>query len=219
MRAASLPSPTPPTLPFLLDRPGSAAASTCAAYTVTCIPGTQPARGLLQRAPPGTSLAPRDFCRTGAHTASSWLPPHVGEGASAVSQASRCHPCPTSSLLPRHGLDVHPLASCDAGASYSVLQCSERSLVPGGGAASGAVGGAAEGVDVLLAITDNVGHGLFAIVERVVNQVLFALTRGLEPVVSLPMHPPCLSRPRLAGPIRAHARPRAGRLSRRARLC
>lgn len=161
-------SPPQPTLPYLLERPGSRAPRTCAAYTVACIPGTQPARGELRRAPPGASLSPRDYCRTGAHSRSSWLPSHLGDGAALASQASGCYPCPTSSLLPRHGVDVHPLASCERGTSYSLLQCSERPLVPTASGASGA------GVDVLLAISDNVGHGLFAIVERVINQVLFA---------------------------------------------
>eukprot|EP00966_Prymnesium_polylepis_P001632 37729-Prymnesium_polylepis.2 len=40
-----------------------------------------------------------------------------------------------------------------------------------------------EPIDVLLATADHYGHGFFAIVERVVNQVLYARWAGLEPFV------------------------------------
>ena len=46
------------------------------------------------------------------------------------------------------------------------------------------------GVDVLLVVSDNAGHGLFATVERVINQVLHARALGLEPYVFLGM-PAC----------------------------
>ena len=36
---------------------------------------------------------------------------------------------------------------------------------------------------MLLAVSDNAGHGLFATVERVINQVLYARAKGLEPFV------------------------------------
>ena len=36
-------------------------------------------------------------------------------------------------------------------------------------------------VDVLLATVDHHGHGFFAIVERIINQILHARKIGLEP--------------------------------------
>ena len=41
------------------------------------------------------------------------------------------------------------------------------------------------GVDVLLATSDHFGHGLFAMVQRVLNQIHLALEHGLEPAVFL----------------------------------
>ena len=51
-----------------------------------------------------------------------------------------------------------------------------------GGAASGSVRG---GVDVLLATSDHFGHGVFALVQRVLNQIHLARSHGLEPAVFL----------------------------------
>ena len=51
-----------------------------------------------------------------------------------------------------------------------------------GGAASGSARG---GVDVLLATSDHFGHGVFALVQRVLNQISLARMHGLEPAVFL----------------------------------
>ena len=99
--------------------------------------------------------------------------------------AARCLPCPTSSLLPRHGVNVHPLAECSRGTQYSVFQCLPASLTQrrSSRAAAGASSSEDGRHDVLLVHSDNRGHGLFAMVERVANQILFARTAGLEPYV------------------------------------
>jgi hypothetical protein len=64
--------------------------------------------------------------------------------------------------------------SCGQGQTYTLPQCSTTALVPPGG------GGLtrAAGADVLLATCDSAGHGMFAIVERVINQILLARRLG-----------------------------------------
>lgn len=61
-------------------------------------------------------------------------------------------------------------------------QCSRRLLVPPALPPSHAH---RIGIDVLLATSDHFGHGLFAMVQRVLNQIDFARRRGLEPAVFL----------------------------------
>ena len=97
-------------------------------------------------------------------------------------QPGACVTCPARSLLPRHGEGVHPLASCTS-ERYRLLQCLPRGLIPHA-PTSGALRDDARGAgDVLLVHSDNRGHGLFAMVERVANQILFARSRGLRPYV------------------------------------
>ena len=203
-----------PTRLPLTWKPPNAPAVTCAAYVVSCIPGVRPARGRLSLAAGRSAMGPRDFCRT-AHSPR-WLPVQLGDAMMRQSEAANCYTCPTSSLLPDRGRRALPLSSCTA-ERYTVLQCSRRPLVPldtrvdealssphgdGGPAARPPV------VDVLLAVTDNAGHGLFAIVERVVNQVLFARAMGLEPYVFVGEHVFAEGRACEHGAVPYHAPPR-----------
>lgn len=64
--------------------------------------------------------------------------------------------------------------ACAQGQTYTLPQCSTTALVPPGGAGLARAAGA----DVLLATCDSAGHGMFAIVERVVNQILLARKLG-----------------------------------------
>ena len=185
-----LPVLEPPPLPFRLRRSG-ALPVVCAAYSVSCIEGTVPVRGLLERRPAGTArFAPRDFCDSGGAYFTS-LPPQIGAPHLVPSQREMPCTCPSVSLLPNHGHGVLPLTPCTAGSSFTLLQCSRHPLAPLPSAASAASAAARAsrggpsrgGIDVLLAVSDNAGHGLFATVERVINQVLYARAKGLEPFV------------------------------------
>ena len=155
----------------------SGPAPLCAAYEVACLPGTRPARGRLALAQ--GELRSTDFCRAdGRHD--DWLPRHVKDGF----EPSACFSCPTRSLLPRRGEGVEPLSQCTIGWRYNLLQCLPPNLLPPpdqtkGGALPDDAGAA----DVLLASSDNRGHGLFAMVERVINQILFARANSLVPYV------------------------------------
>ena len=177
-----LPVHSPPPLPFRLRRPG-ASSVTCAAYSVSCIPGTSPARGLVRQRPELQRYTPRDFCDSGG-SAFVAMPPQIG--AAHLVQAEPQCTCPSTPLLPNQGRGVSPLTPCTAGTSYHLLQCSRHPLAPLPAAAAAAGGAASRSgrvVDVLLAVSDNAGHGLFATVERVINQVLYARAHGLEPYV------------------------------------
>jgi hypothetical protein len=140
----------------------------CADYRLTCLPGVQPARAILSLegvaagSTRGQALASRS---TGGRT---------GAGCIGVPPL-----LPTPSGAP-----------CQAGETYVLPQCSATFLVPPAlsGAARAAsveqpssslnVPGAASAVDVLLATSDHAGHGMFAIVERVINQILLARRIG-----------------------------------------
>jgi hypothetical protein len=99
---------------------------------------------------------------------------------------------------------------CAPGRSFVTYQCSRTPLVPVTAAtspkpallgrrlgrwtwshrsrsssSSGADGVHAFGVDVLLATSDHFGHGMFAMVQRVLNQIALATTLRLEPHVFL----------------------------------
>ena len=175
-----LPVPEPPPLPFRLRRAG-ALPVVCAAYSVSCIQGTIPARGLLERLPAGVArFAPHDFCDSGGGIFTS-VPPQIGAAHLVPSQLELPCTCPSVSLLPNHGHGVLPLTPCTAGHTFTLLQCSRHPLALLPPAAAGAP--RAGGIDVLLAVSDNAGHGLFATVERVINQVLYARAHGLEPFV------------------------------------
>lgn len=107
------------------------------------------------------------------------------------------------------GLPRVPWGPCLSGAGYITYQCAPallaappiappaRAAAPGlwrwrhtsehsVSAASAAPAPAKQAlppVDVLLAVTDHYGHGLFALVQRVLNQVHLARRLGLEPAV------------------------------------
>ena len=152
--------------------------STCATYTVSCVRGTRPARGRLL--PSDAVLRPSDFCPS---LMPPWLPPSVGDYIALRGKGSKCYKeCPAYSLLPQKGYGVTALSECN-GSAYTVLQCSVRPLVPHYAASLSVDFASAAGVDVLLATSDNAGHGLFAMVERVINQILYARVHGLTPAV------------------------------------
>ena len=146
-----------------------AATASCAMLSVACVANTRPARGVLSLA--SAPVSAEVFCRAGA-AHSDWLPRHVPQEVAA----SGCLPCPTNSLLPHHGLDDPPLSECTPSATFRVLQCLPTGVLQQSSEASG-------DSDVLLVHSDNRGHGLFAMVERVINQVLYAQTIGLVPYV------------------------------------
>ena len=142
-----------------------ASSVTCAAYSVSCIPGTSPARGLVRQWPELQRYTPRDFCDSGG-SAFVAMPPQIG--ARHLVQAEPQCTCPSTPLLPNQGRGVLPLTPCTAGTSYHLLQCSRHPLAPLPAAAAAAGGAAARSgrvVDVLLAVSDNAGHGLFATVR------------------------------------------------------
>ena len=133
--------------------------STCATYTVSCVRGTRPARGRLL--PSDAVLRPSDFCPS---LMPPWLPPSVGDYMALRGKGSKCYKeCPAYSLLPQKGYGVTALSECN-GSAYTVLQCSVRPLVPHYAASLSVDFASAAGVDVLLATSDNAGHGLFAMV-------------------------------------------------------
>ena len=94
----------------------------------------------------------------------------------------------------------NPNRACPAGAPprrFVAFQCSSPGLlVPPALAAPPtaaalvplATPSTAGGADVFIATFDHYGHGLFALVERVLNQLHFAKKRGLEPSVHLGEH-------------------------------
>lgn len=180
LTSRDLPVSIPPLLPFRLKRTG-AAPVTCEAYSVTCIPGTSPARGAVERLPAGHCINPMEYCEPNlrASDEENWLPPQLGASRSIDRRQLRECTCPCISLLPNKGRFAAPLTQCAEGTSYQLMQCSRQPLAPLRSPA------AASGVDVLLVVSDNTGHGLFASVERVINQVLFAQAKGLEPYVFL----------------------------------
>ena len=114
--------------------------------------------------------------------------------------------CPTNSLLPRFpdpkgfgrrvpanslpGVPkiIRTWSSCK-NESYVTYQCSELPLLPPRlppstpvSVAEAAVRG---GIDIYVATSDHSGHGLFALLERVLNQLHHARQLGMEPFVFL----------------------------------
>jgi hypothetical protein len=144
----------------------------------------------------GWRLRAKDFCKG---------PPrellHVGccnKRDGTVPIAEHCF-CPTYSLSPRSAdpmdfprwvpagarpsvprLPYEP--RCDASRSFVSYQCSRRLLLPPPPTASQRPG--RDGVvDVLLATSDHFGHGVFAMVQRILNQIHLARRHRLEPAV------------------------------------
>ena len=168
----------------------------CHVVTVDCLPHTRPARGTLSTTSLDVAmLRPSDFCQAnGGHT--DWLPRHVGDALQSAGEGGRCLPCPTYSLLPNYGVNVDAVSECVSGRRYRVLQCLPAGLSlpppqaeqltrssPGSSTAGSSSSSAASGRSVLLVHSDNRGHGLFAMVERVANQILYARAVGLDPYV------------------------------------
>ena len=120
-----LPVSTTPTLPFRLRRRGAPRAVTCAAYSVTCIPGTSPARGVVHQLSSGAAhFEPSDFCRTDGAAGSSegWLPPWIGSQRRLVPGEEKECTCPGLPLFPNRGQDVPPGTLCVEGASFRLLR-------------------------------------------------------------------------------------------------
>lgn len=149
----------------------------CATYRVECVPGSSPAAGRIVGLVPTPPA--REFCRGHGD---------VEPGAARVKCACPAEPL-RSAVRPRD-------TECDAGAHYLAHQCSSVPFLPpaaerapGGPAARRAApGDDAAGVDVLLVVSECLGHGLFAQVERVLNQLRYAASRGLVPAVYLGEH-------------------------------
>lgn len=139
------------------------------------MPGSSPARGYLL--PTNRSLIRHDqVCDTPDRPA---ILRKLGLG-SDLSKV-KCT-CPSSPVLP-HASEK----KCSTSQRQQVFQCSAMPLVPPSlerlGRVERLLHPSRARVDVLLAVSDHVGHGFFAIVERVANQVLYARASGLEPYV------------------------------------
>lgn len=156
-RASELPGAVEKRLPARVQTPGGPLI--CAAYHISCVPGSRPARGALGLAAEDEAEeAARGGCAEDTDTATPLLPRGAPPGGSCASVRS----------------------------AYVATQCSPTLLVPEG--AAGGSSNAADAqppIDVLLATSDHRGHGLFATVERVLNQILFAQEKGLVPYVWL----------------------------------
>jgi hypothetical protein len=137
----------------------------CVTYRVDCVPGTAPAAGRIVAIVPTPPA--RQFCK--------------GHGAVEPPSARVKCACPAAPLRSQ----ARPGSTrCDAGSFYLAYQCSSVPLVPAHAMAR-APAPAAGGVDVLLIVSECYGHGLFAQVERVLNQLRYAARRGLVPVAYL----------------------------------
>ena len=152
------------------------------------MPGTRPARGWLQVVDSSVAGRQLPFCRADQRHVD-WLPQaaHYAAGSSSP-RAKHCLPCPTLSLLPRHGDGVAPLTPCTV-QRFEVLQTLTPELLltlstlKRKYAVRRMADRAPVAANVLLVVSDNRGHGLFAMVERVANQILYARAIGLEPFV------------------------------------
>ena len=115
----------------------------------------------------------RVTCLAGTDPLRGWL---------ALASNGTAASAPASRLSCRRG----DFPSC-AGAPPLVEQCEAPPLLPQALARRAPPSGRAalRAADVLLATSDNVGHGLFALVERAANQILLARRLGLEPYVWL----------------------------------
>ncbi|EOD35914.1 hypothetical protein EMIHUDRAFT_467300 [Emiliania huxleyi CCMP1516] len=164
---------------------GASARLACHDYRLTCVAGAQPARATL-------SL-------DGAATAATTGLARVLARRRRPSQASADGDCHGAPLLLGAAAPGGP---CRAGDSFVAPQCTAADLLPPPPEPppQASAAGAAP-VDVLLATCDNAGHGLFALLERVVNQVLLARRLRMEvyvfvgPVVLAGPGCPLLSQP------------------------
>lgn len=143
--------------------------SGCISVAVRCVAETQPARGVLE---PLThaSVTASDFCN---NNRAGWLPRQVAQNDGAGRFPCKCDPSPWM-LQKVQGAPLR--ARCIEGSSFRTFQCGLPTLPP-------LTTARGPFIDVLVATADHFGHGFFAIVERVVNQVLYARWAGLEPYV------------------------------------
>lgn len=149
---------------------------TCATYRIECVPHSVPAAGRIVGVVPTPPA--HEFCKGHGD---------VEPGTTRIKCA-----CPAEPLRSA----VRPSSTaCDAGSFYLAYQCSSVPILPpalakrataAGERESG--GGTAPGVDVLLVISECLGHGLFAQVERVLNQLRYATRHNLVPAVYLGEH-------------------------------
>ena len=131
--------------------------SDCTIMSVRCVTETQPARGVLEPLFEA-AVAPPDFCNNGR---SGWLQSQITPKDGVGRFPCLCESSPWT----LHKVDGAPLrARCVEGSSFRTFQCGMPTLPP----LTTARGPFA---DVLVATADHFGHGFFAIVERVVNQV------------------------------------------------
>ena len=164
---------------------GASARLACHDYRLTCVAGAQPARATLSI--------------DGAATAATTGLARVLARRRRPSQASADGDCHGAPLLLGAAAPGGP---CRAGDSFVAPQCTAADLLPPPPEPppQASAAGAAP-VDVLLATCDNAGHGLFALLERVVNQVLLARRLRMEvyvfvgPVVLAGPGCPLLSQP------------------------
>jgi len=110
-------------------------------------------------------------------------PTDAATNAVAPAQKASYTPAPSRARL-RRRLETLSQASSSAAAAAlpSAASVSQWRWPAAGANASAAVDA---GVDVLLATSDHRGHGFFATIERVLNQLLFAARHKLEPYVFL----------------------------------
>ena len=147
----------------------------------------------------GWLFRPQDFCkglplelRYRGCCESNGLASREGHRAKEVPGPQHCF-CPTNSLDPRSrdplgfdrrvpagGLPQIPrllqASVCRAGHYFVTYQCAKRLLLPPPEAPASSAAGqrGARGLTVLLATSDHFGHGVFALVQRVLNQVHLA---------------------------------------------
>lgn len=103
--------------------------------------------------------------------------PAVGRLVSELPEPRAEEFCARRKGHPNRALCKCPAEPCSTGSHFVAHQCNAVSLLPPLDP-SGAV-------DVLLAVSECEGHGLFAQVERILNQLRYADSRGLLPAVYL----------------------------------
>lgn len=170
-------------------------AETCFCPTYSLDPRAVDPLGFPRRVPAGglpgvPRLSHASFCRRNAPQQTSYItyqcsrrlllpPPLAAMEPAAPHQhaAATTSSAASSSRLPGAWKHIRELA----GSSLPNYGVHGRRRRRGGGIGIGGGGG----VHVLLATSDHFGHGLFAMVQRVLNQIHLARREGLEPAVFL----------------------------------
>lgn len=182
----------------------------CAAYRASCVGRSGPPRAKLDVATGhgglgfGESvgdgrwrLRSKDFCK-GAPRELSVQPIPSSKLPERMPTPAQCF-CPTNSFEKRIDFDPegfhrllpagsHPrvprlpqTTRCSPGRSFITYQCASTLLTPPKRILRSDV----RKIHVLLATSDHFGHGLFALVQRVLNQIHFARSMKFEPHVFL----------------------------------